>query len=828
MSEYEHSSCGRKARLARILIAALVLALAGSYCAATAASAYAAPKKPVKHKKPKKLPVRVSTTVFSLSGDTPGLRIDAKTQPGARCALKVRSGLASASFPAAPTDKKGRLRWRWTVPKEAPGGAWAATAKCTKGSLKGTASAAVLIVKQQPPAPVDNGTKLVEPGSLAVGGGGGTTCWQDGSSNTYCAKQCTWYVKQEYPEVPTTWGDAGSWDDHAVQARWDVGIRPRVGAIAVWNPWPGVSTGHVAIVDAIDGSNIHVKEYNWSCSYCFGTHWITSGARYPNAYICPAGRCTDGPPQTSNIRVYANNPNDVTAGDSINVEVVLHYDGPVDVPCGYARLGSVGDAPVSWADRSKPDFPNGTFWQSATRVVPHGCNGSLHPGEDAHYTVMLHVPLDAQPGVQRAAHMAFVHDGRGWAPQEFDLLLRVAPAMHASPVDRSISGKVTPGSTGNLSITMRNDGKLPWKRGEVALGTSDPQNGRFEFADSSWGSAGNRVQLREEQVPVGGVGHFDATYRVPPDALAGCRPLKLGAVYEGHYWIDGAVSTLEACVADKPTGPVPPPNAPEWKADYVGQQVPAIIEPGKGAKVSFTVKNAGRRTWDSSVRLGSDRPQDAAIKWAGEGVVGGNRVNFVDEDGDGKVSYGEKATFSFRVDPPASAAGVYKQYFALVNDNGGPWFFNDAGMYAPLLVASPTNWPSEIKPQDCTYKIESQDPPVTVSDGHPAQFTWVLRNTSSNCPWFRSGGHPFRLGTDNPRDGASLFATADDPAWIGRTRVQLKQDAVAPGETGTFTFTLTKPQGMTPTGDARLYMTPVIDGFGWLQSIGAYAPIAVR
>jgi hypothetical protein len=55
----------------------------------------------------------------------------------------------------------------------------------------------------------------------------------------------------------------------------------------------------------------------------------------------------------------------------------------------------------------------------------------------------------------------------------------------------------------------------------------------------------------------------------------------------------------------------------------------------------------------------------------------------------------------------------------------------------------------------------------------------------------------------------------------------MKEDVVPPGATARFRFRITKPAGMPPASDARLYATPVIDGWSWFTSIGMFAPIAV-
>lgn len=79
------------------------------------------------------------------------------------------------------------------------------------------------------------------------------------SSNSYSWGQCVWYVATRRA-VPM-WGNANQWLANARAAGWATGNVPRVGAIA----WTGRGyAGHVAIVEAVNGSQVTVSDMNYA------------------------------------------------------------------------------------------------------------------------------------------------------------------------------------------------------------------------------------------------------------------------------------------------------------------------------------------------------------------------------------------------------------------------------------------------------------------------------------------------------------------------------------------------------------------------------------
>lgn len=100
----------------------------------------------------------------------------------------------------------------------------------------------------------------------------GSTSYTAG--NSYTPGNCTWGVKNWKPEVPNFWGNANQWDDSARASGIRVDGTPTVGAVAQTDAgW----AGHVAMVIAVDGNNVTIKEMNYGSLYTINTRTVSSG-----------------------------------------------------------------------------------------------------------------------------------------------------------------------------------------------------------------------------------------------------------------------------------------------------------------------------------------------------------------------------------------------------------------------------------------------------------------------------------------------------------------------------------------------------------------------
>ena len=79
-------------------------------------------------------------------------------------------------------------------------------------------------------------------------------------SNGYDYGYCTWYVASQI-SVPSNWGNASSWATYAALSGWSVSPIPAVGSIAQ-TAYAAGGQGHVAIVTAVNGDQIYIKDMN--------------------------------------------------------------------------------------------------------------------------------------------------------------------------------------------------------------------------------------------------------------------------------------------------------------------------------------------------------------------------------------------------------------------------------------------------------------------------------------------------------------------------------------------------------------------------------------
>lgn len=85
----------------------------------------------------------------------------------------------------------------------------------------------------------------------------------DSSGNAYAGGNCTWYVKSKRPDIGNFWGNANTWYQTAASQGWNVGTRPKIGAI-------GATVegfyGHVVYIEDVspDNQTVTVSEMNYA------------------------------------------------------------------------------------------------------------------------------------------------------------------------------------------------------------------------------------------------------------------------------------------------------------------------------------------------------------------------------------------------------------------------------------------------------------------------------------------------------------------------------------------------------------------------------------
>ena len=101
-------------------------------------------------------------------------------------------------------------------------------------------------------------------------------------------------------------------------------------------------------------------------------------------------------------------------------------------------------------------------------------------------------------------------------------------------------------------------------------------------------------------------------------------------------------------------------------------------------------------------------------------------------------------------------------------------------------------------------------------------YVGVRATNTGNFTWTNTGANPVKLGTTGPRDRNSPFC---DSWYNGCNRpAALKEASVAPGETGTFEFSMVVPNA---PGSYNEHFSLVADGQGWFNDPGTNFAVSV-
>lgn len=134
-------------------------------------------------------------------------------------------------------------------------------------------------------------------------------------------------------------------------------------------------------------------------------------------------------------------------------------------------------------------------------------------------------------------------------------------------------------------------------------------------------------------------------------------------------------------------------------------------------------------------------------------------------------------------------------------------------------TVSPPNYSWRVHDQQVTVNGSTQSTStINLKPGQTATITVNARN-NGNQTWTRNSVF---LGTSRPNEHESIFR---DDSWLGYNRpAALQETSVAPGELGTFTFTITAPN---KTMTSKEYFNLVTEGIRWHEDIGMYFTVNV-
>jgi hypothetical protein len=549
----------------------------------------------------------------------------------------------------------------------------------------------------------------------------------------------------------------------------------------------------------------------------------------------------------------------------------MYYNSTVQVTFRVRNIGSNpwevgGPNPVKLGtlgpkDRGSGFAMSGNGWSSPNRI---SLQSRTETGQVGTFTATF-TRNNVAPGTYVEC-FAPVVEGVGWLaePTPTCATINVQPPGYryqyvkqttstvSSPTDLSTGANamnLTPGQTRNFKVMLTNTGELPWTtsgNNPVRLGTTRPMDRNSVFstigngglpASENWLSgsrasaidgrydSGSNSVVADSEITTGETAVFSFTATASDNP--GARNEYFQPVVEGLGWMPDIGMYFPTSIADR-----------GYHYSYVGQSpgTIALSAATPTTDVVLQLKNTGQQAWPvgGNLNLATDRPRDAQSPFSTASGTGAwlnpSRPSTIDRNvtspGKTTVDTNETAEFTFRVTKPQNvASGTYPLYVRPVQE-GVALLPEDYGVFFPVTVNN----------EAYDYQFVSQTAPAALTSANPVRTGTIVVKNIGTQTWSSASGTPFRLGTDNPRDRTSGFYTAGQ-GWLAPNRIQLNRNltdsakngppvTVAPGENAEFSITFTR--GSIPAGTYPEYFTPVVDGYGWLRSIGLYLPVTVQ
>jgi len=426
------------------------------------------------------------------------------------------------------------------------------------------------------------------------------------------------------------------------------------------------------------------------------------------------------------------------------------------------------------------------------------------------------------------------------------------PSYSAAYAGQSSWPTIAPGSTATGYIEYQNTGNQTWYDDSsigsapagsypIHLATADPLNRASAFG-ATWGAGQNRpattfaavyesngttLDSNQHEAPPGDIVKFSFTFTVSANQAPGSYQENFQPVAEG---------SSNGLFADPGTYlDVTVPSV--YTSAAYGQTANPTIKPGQSETSSIEYQNTGNAPWydDLSVYANpggnpthlatADPLNGASIFAGGNWGANNNRPALVfsavyqsngttlapNQD---VVQPGQIGKFNIDFTAPAQqATGSYQQYFQPVQEGTSDGDMNNPNTSLTIAVPSATVGTS------ATGSAQSQ---VSMNPGSSQQYTASFTNTG-NTTWTPST-------TYLTGDPTSQYQSFKSSSWVSSTDLApLNQSSVAPGATGTFTFTLAAPNaggsynfGLAPTTDGT-YFSPAPADYAITVAAPVYA-----
>ncbi|HVE80865.1 MAG TPA: NBR1-Ig-like domain-containing protein, partial [Candidatus Dormibacteraeota bacterium] len=340
------------------------------------------------------------------------------------------------------------------------------------------------------------------------------------------------------------------------------------------------------------------------------------------------------------------------------------------------------------------------------------------------------------------------------------------------------------GTKATLVVTARNTGNTTWSNtgpNPIRIATSNPDARASAFESDAWLNSVTTSTLNQPSVAPGENGSFTIVIQAPRQP--GFYREYFSPLVHGIGWMNNIGLHWNITVTE-----------PTLAGTVVGSNYPTTMAMNQTSTGTITIRNDSNIIWYRDARfpmkLGTSQPLGRTSPFANGSWPSTNRLSRQNEE---LVSPGANATFNFSITAPHQP-GNYAETYSLVAE-GFSWFnqviTNNVNVPAAYFATSPGNSSENI------------------ASGESRQVTLSFVNNGTST-WTNSGTGAVKLRTS---PGGRVSPFCNDSSWENCTTADtLNEASVAPGQTGTFTFTLEAP---ALTGAYQESFAPSSSGQEW-------------
>jgi len=358
---------------------------------------------------------------------------------------------------------------------------------------------------------------------------------------------------------------------------------------------------------------------------------------------------------------------------------------------------------------------------------------------------------------------------------------RAQDAYSAAFVTQAAPAFVQFQTPASASITMRNTGTATWYQvdGDVFLSTQEPQDNYYWcIQDNRYGShSGNRVLLPYDVAPGQDV-TFNFVVMPLSCGFAATAPFKFRMLSQLHGTFG----------EETPGAPVVVSTA----AEFVSQQVPAIVPAGATIQVTVSFENTTNFTWEPG-----DGYVLASAAPAGNTTWGTTSVVLPSE-----VAPGATVTFEFPVVAPA-VTGTYNFQWQMNLPEGTPFGLSSPATAVEVVAAGPPNY------QGLWWNSPAySEPGWGLSLAHQGTVifaTWFTYDATGRAWWLSmtanatlsaTTGATVYTGALLQSSGPAFDSVPFNPSLVRSTAVGTATLSFTDNDNGTFSYTIA---GLTQT-----------------------------